>query len=122
MEKVYSALYLAIFLQFLRRLHRKMSPQEGELKYGLYLNLADLQMSIRLATAGYPAELSTAYEAMRKELWNSASLEITNTSPKYPAFELHSKEVAEILPIILIGRLDAIVTGRALGNKNVTRL
>lgn len=118
MEKVYSALYLAIFLQFLRRLHRKMSPQEGELKYGLYFNLADLQMSIRLATAGSPARL----EAMRKELWNSASLEITNTSPKYPAFELHSKEVAEILPIILIGKLDAIVTGRAAGNKNVTRL
>ena len=122
MEKVYSAFYLAIFLQFLRKLHRKISPKEGELKYVLYLNLSDLQMSIRLATAGSPAGLSAAYEAMRKELWNSASLEITNTSPKYRDVELRGPEVAEVLPIVVIGRLDAIVTGRAAGSKNVARL
>ena len=85
MKKVYSAIYVAIFLQFLRGLLMKLIP-DGVTRT-LWLNLFSVDYSIRVYTSDNSLLLHAIRDKMIEHHWNPSHLSISNVAPRNTVYD-----------------------------------
>ena len=85
MKKVYRAIYVAIFLQFLRGLLMKLVP-DGVTRT-LWLNLFGVDYSIRVYTSDNSVILHAIRDKMIEHNWNPSTLSIGNVALRNTVYD-----------------------------------